>query len=353
MNRAVLPPCLDRANSPDIPACMKKFNLAMALTVSLALLAPALAQDVPVGNLEVPGNGSFQSGIGFISGWVCAGEVVEVVLNGDQRLPVTARGLARGDTEAACGDQNNGFLTIWNWNLMGEGTHTAALVVDGQTLRRHSFTVTTLGEEFVRDVEKDVTVEDFPGPGETVTLRWQQPVQNFVIVPAATRSPGPKPCQGSQLPLACPPGLVNAPSTGFSQAITLSTFVPRASQVDANGEWHATGLTPPTTTTPLATSSPPSRREAWPTTTTLTLWIDAEGLLRWLQTKVLPGRGIELSQIQADGSNAYMLGNITLFRIEGFKVTLDIRMQERGSLVSVAYGTPNSDPGDAMTLLLY
>lgn len=185
---------------------MNTRTLAMALTFSLALLAPALAQDVPVGNLEVPGNGSFQSGIGFISGWVCDGEVVEVVLNGDQRLPVTARGLARGDTEAACGDQNNGFLTIWNWNLMGEGTHTAALVVDGQTLRRHSFTVTTLGEEFVRDVEKDVTVEDFPGPGETVTLRWQQPVQNFVIVPSLQEPFVP--ASSSQEPFVTyPPGI--------------------------------------------------------------------------------------------------------------------------------------------------
>ena len=41
--------------------------------------------------------------------------------------------------------------------------------------------VTTLGEEFVRDVTGECVVEDFPVPGETVTLEWQQNSQNFVI----------------------------------------------------------------------------------------------------------------------------------------------------------------------------
>ena len=41
--------------------------------------------------------------------------------------------------------------------------------------------VTTLGEEFVRDAVGECTVEDFPVPGETVTLSWQQNQQNFVI----------------------------------------------------------------------------------------------------------------------------------------------------------------------------
>ena len=41
--------------------------------------------------------------------------------------------------------------------------------------------VTTLGEEFVRGVEGECTVADFPSPGETVTLEWQQNSQNFVV----------------------------------------------------------------------------------------------------------------------------------------------------------------------------
>ncbi len=41
--------------------------------------------------------------------------------------------------------------------------------------------VTTLGEEFVRDAVGECVAEDFPVPGETVTLEWQQTSQNFVI----------------------------------------------------------------------------------------------------------------------------------------------------------------------------
>ena len=137
----------------------------------------------PVGRLEVPANGSFQSGIGYVSGWVCDAERVSIVIDGGLHLPPVAREISRGDTEAICGDQDNGLILHWNWNLMGDGTYTAALVVDGKTLQENRFTVTTLGEEFVRGVERDVEVQDFPGPGENTRLRWQEPVQGFVLVP--------------------------------------------------------------------------------------------------------------------------------------------------------------------------
>lgn len=41
--------------------------------------------------------------------------------------------------------------------------------------------VTTLGAEFLRGVEGECVVEDFPDMGQTVTLEWQQNSQNFVI----------------------------------------------------------------------------------------------------------------------------------------------------------------------------
>ncbi len=146
--------------------------------------APELEAGAPVGNLEVPGPGSFQSGIGYIRGWVCEGQTVEIYIDDGLRLPATARGLDRGDTEGICGDRDNGFILVWNWNLLGEGEYTAALVVDGHTLQRHAFTVTTLGQEYIRGAEKDVVVNDFPSPGESLRLRWQEPVQGFVIAPS-------------------------------------------------------------------------------------------------------------------------------------------------------------------------
>ena len=41
--------------------------------------------------------------------------------------------------------------------------------------------LSTLGEEFLRGVEGEYVMEDFPMPGETVTLEWQQNSQNFVL----------------------------------------------------------------------------------------------------------------------------------------------------------------------------
>lgn len=42
--------------------------------------------------------------------------------------------------------------------------------------------VTTLGHEFLRGAEGECLVEDFPEMGQTATLAWQQPSQNFVLV---------------------------------------------------------------------------------------------------------------------------------------------------------------------------
>ena len=53
--------------------------------------------------------------------------------------------------------------------------------VDDEELGWATVRVTTLGAEFVQDVSGECSVEDFPSPGETVTLEWQQSHQNFVI----------------------------------------------------------------------------------------------------------------------------------------------------------------------------
>ena len=132
-----------------------------------------------VGYLENPSPNSFQSGIGVISGWVCEGGEVMIALNGDPQL--AAYGTERLDTEAVCGDTDNGFGLLFNWNLLGEGEHTVVALVDGEELGRATVRVTTLGVEFLRGVEGQCVVEDFPTMRQTVTLEWQQNKQNFVI----------------------------------------------------------------------------------------------------------------------------------------------------------------------------
>ena len=136
-----------------------------------------------VGYLENPGPDSFQSGVGVISGWVCAAALVEIALNGV--LQEAAYGTERLDTQAVCGDVDNGFGLLVNWNRLGEGEHEVVAYVDGVELGRATVRVTTVGagaeEEFLRGVEGACVVEDFPRLGQSVLLEWQQNSQNFVI----------------------------------------------------------------------------------------------------------------------------------------------------------------------------
>ena len=135
------------------------------------------------GYLENPGADSFQSGVGVLSGWVCEAGVVEIELNG---IPQEAAyGTERLDTAGVCGNTDNGFGLLFNWNLLRDGEHEVVALVDGVELDRATVTVTTLGSEFLRDVTGTCAVPDFPLPGETVTLEWQQTSQNFVIAEGA------------------------------------------------------------------------------------------------------------------------------------------------------------------------
>ena len=140
-----------------------------------------------VGYLENPGNTSFQSGIGVLSGWVCAAEEVEITL-GALTPQMAAYGTERLDTASKCGDTDNGFGLLFNWNLLGDGEHDVVALVDGVELDRASVTVTTLGQEFLRGVEGTCTVSDFPSLGKTVTLLWQEARQNFAIADGAVPS---------------------------------------------------------------------------------------------------------------------------------------------------------------------
>ena len=157
----------------------------------------------PTGYLENPGHNSFQSGIGVISGWVCEAEKVEIEIEterGETERQVAGYGTERLDTETVCGDTDNGFGLLFNWNLLGAGEHTVVALVDEVELGRAMVTVTTVGtgdaEEFLRDVAGECVVADFPTEGETVTLAWQETKQNFVI--AGERAPtGPNRAGGA------------------------------------------------------------------------------------------------------------------------------------------------------------
>ena len=172
---------------PDFPSPGERVSLVWQQSQQNFVLADGMAPSganrsgTPgVGYLENPGPDSFQSGVGVLSGWVCAAETVTLAI-GEVPPQVAAYGTERLDTQAACGDTDNGFGLLFNWNLLGDGEHAVVAYVDEEELGRATVRVTTLGAEFLRGVEGECAVEDFPTPGETVTLAWQQNQQNFVV----------------------------------------------------------------------------------------------------------------------------------------------------------------------------
>ena len=176
--------------SADSGGERQNFHLSVSVTAGSVVAAVAgtgsrtgaytLRTQLVVGYLENPGALSFQSGIGVLSGWVCEAEEVVIAI-GTLAPQVAAYGTERLDTQDACGDTNNGFGLLFNWNLLGDGEHAVVAYVDEEELGRATVRVTTLGEEFLRGVVGECMVAGFPTTGETVTLAWQQNSQNFVL----------------------------------------------------------------------------------------------------------------------------------------------------------------------------
>ena len=131
--------------------------------------------------LENPSLGSAQSGVGVISGWACEAE--EIVIELDGKPLKAAYGTVREDTRSVCGDTNNGFSLLWNWNNLGAGTHTIRALIDGQEFANTTVRVRTFGEQFLRGASGMFPIPDFPRAGENKRLRWEESLQNFVIIP--------------------------------------------------------------------------------------------------------------------------------------------------------------------------
>ncbi|MGE4093459.1 MAG: hypothetical protein AB7G75_21755, partial [Candidatus Binatia bacterium] len=120
----------------------------------------------------------------------CDAQLITIEIDGVSFT--AAYGTTRGDTRSVCGDDNNGFGLTFNWNLVGDGQHRVRALADGVVFADVTFTVTTLGlGEFSRGLSGEFTVNDFPQAGMTTTVRWQESIQNFVIVDRSTPPPRP------------------------------------------------------------------------------------------------------------------------------------------------------------------
>ena len=91
----------------------------LRLCLGLAILAPSLTQAAV---LEIPGDGDKLSGIGVISGWKCEADGdITARFDGGPPLQMVYES-DREDTRGACGDANNGFLSIFSRSLTGRSS---------------------------------------------------------------------------------------------------------------------------------------------------------------------------------------------------------------------------------------
>ena len=90
-------------------------------------------------------------------------------------------GTSRADTLTACGDADNGFSLLFNWNLLGPGLHTVRALADGEEFATVTVTVSTLGEEFMTGLDSTFALADFPSAGRATIVAWEESLQNFVI----------------------------------------------------------------------------------------------------------------------------------------------------------------------------
>ncbi|MBB1073118.1 DUF4214 domain-containing protein [Rhodoferax sp. 4810] len=166
-------------------ACTGTGECALTITAPTAVTANFSALSNRY-QLDSPVNGSFESGMGVASGWVCEGGDIDLVIGSDSIR--AAYGAERPDSQAVCGDTANGFAAAINWNEYGNGTHSVKLLAAGHELTQAQVTVTTLGQEYLTGRSASTSVVDFPASGLSTALVWSEPHQNFVVTNAAARS---------------------------------------------------------------------------------------------------------------------------------------------------------------------
>ena len=155
------------------------FSLALAGFLAVTL-GRAAGQAGWAARLESPAKGGLVSGVGFISGWKCDASNITVTIDGGEHISV-AMGQPRADTQPRCGTINNGFIQQVNWALVGDGEHEAVAYDNGVEFSRSTFTVGSTGEEFLKGAETTRLLNNFPRPGETTVLEWNESTQHFEI----------------------------------------------------------------------------------------------------------------------------------------------------------------------------
>lgn len=177
---------------------MNKYPSRCIATLLLAL-APFLA--FAQGVLEIPAPGSYQSGIGLISGWHCSGARIEISIDLGAPILVSSH-TPREDTAGACGRSDTGFAMPFNWNILratgccdiGEiNYHRVIAFADGIPFADAQVYTTKFGfnAEYLTGKSGTYVLRNFPDPGNAARISWDQDRQNFTIVKSEyVSSPG-------------------------------------------------------------------------------------------------------------------------------------------------------------------
>ena len=149
----------------------------MYRTIAVLGLVLALSSLGWADRIEVPVQESTVSGIGILSGWKCEAGTLTVRFNDGEHVEILY-GSSRGDTLDVCGDAENGYALLMNYNLLGSGRHTAVVYDDGVEFDRVNFTVVTPGVEFLQGVSGSGTIR--LSDGQRARVEWSEGTQGFV-----------------------------------------------------------------------------------------------------------------------------------------------------------------------------
>ena len=145
--------------------------------LSLAMISGSVSA---TGILENPANQLTLSGIGLISGWHCDAIAIDIYID-SKPAKRASYGTPRTDTQEICGDSDNGFGLLFNFNLLGDGQHSISVRADDVEFANATFSVVTFGESFLSGVTGAYTLRDFPAPGQESFVEWRESIQNFNI----------------------------------------------------------------------------------------------------------------------------------------------------------------------------
>ena len=132
--------------------------------------------------IENPAPDSVHSGVFIVSGWKCeASGDITLSFNGGPGFSAVY-GSDRADTFPVCDDTDNGWVLLFNYNLLPEGLNIVQAYDDGVEFASVDFAVIKLnGEEFVSGASGQCSAEI---ADNTVQLEWQEGRQGFGVTKA-------------------------------------------------------------------------------------------------------------------------------------------------------------------------